>query len=231
MRKILFIDNAIENDTYNAARYWKPLLMYPYDMFRVARGESPSDPKPYSHILITGSSACVLDDLDWMQSEVELIRTAVSAGKVILGSCFGHQIIARALFGPEAVRVREVPEIGWPEIEVVADDLLLGKAGRILNGFVFHYDEVCTVPPELAAVTARSSSCDILGYKLRDKPVWGIQPHFEMGIVEGLSYLDIVSGEHIPERQSLFNSETTLPKDTGWIAPLMKAFHDSSPLE
>ena len=52
-----------------------------------------------------------------------------------------------------------------------------------------------------------------------------------MGIVEGLNYLDKVSGEHIPERQSLFNSEATLPKDAGWIAPLMKAFHDSSPLE
>ena len=63
------------------------------------------------------------------------------------------------------------------------------------------------------------------------KPVWGIQPHFEMGIVEGLNYLDKVSGEHIPVRQSLFKSDTTLPKDTGWIAPLMKAFHDSSPLK
>jgi GMP synthase-like glutamine amidotransferase len=231
MRKILFLDNAIENDIYDAARYWKPLLMYPHDMFRVALGEWPADANSYSHILITGSSACVLDDLDWMQTEVEFIRTAVAQGKVILGSCFGHQLIARALFGPQAVRVRKIPEVGWPEIEIVADDALLGKANRILNGFVFHYDEVCRVPEDRASVIARSSACGILGFKLRDKPVWGIQPHFEMGIVEGLRYLDKVSGEHIPARQSLFQSDATVPKDTGWIATLMKAFHDSSPME
>ena len=231
MQKILLLDNGIENDTYNAARYWKPLLMYPHDMFRVALGEWPSDVISYSHVLITGSSASVLDNLDWMQSEVELIQTAVSAGKVILGSCFGHQLIARALFGPDAVRVMPAPEIGWTAIEIMADDVMLGKADRVLNGFVFHYDEVCKVPEEQAIVIARSSSCGIQGFKLRGKPVWGIQPHFEMGIVEGLNYLDKVSGEHIPVRQSLFKSDATLPKDTGWIAPLMKAFHDSSPLE
>jgi GMP synthase-like glutamine amidotransferase len=231
MQKILFLDNAVENDTYDAARYWKPLLMYPHDLFRVALGEWPSDAHLYSHILTTGSSASVTDDLDWMQSEVELIRTAVLAGKVILGSCFGHQLIARALFGLDAVRVMQTPEIGWPDIEVVANDALLGKSDRILNGFVFHYDEVCRVPQDRATVIARSSTCGIHGFKLKDKPVWGIQPHFEMGIVEGLNYLDKVSGEHIPARRSLFESDASLPKDTGWIAPLMKAFHDTNPLE
>jgi GMP synthase-like glutamine amidotransferase len=231
MRKILFLDNAIENDTYNAAQYWKPLLVYPHDMFRVALGEWPSDVSAYSHILITGSSACVLDNVDWMQTEVEFIQTAVSHGKVILGSCFGHQLIARSMFGLDAVGVRKTPEIGWPDIEVMADDALLGKAGRIINGFVFHFDEVCQLPEDRATVIARSSACGILGFKLKGKPVWGIQPHFEMGIVEGMNYLDKVSGEHVPCRQSLFQSQAVLPKDAGWIAPLMKAFHDTSPME
>ena len=230
MRKILFLDNAIENDTYNAAQYWKPLLVYPHDMFRVALGEWPSDVSAYSHILITGSSACVLDNLDWMQTEVEFIQTAVSHGKVILGSCFGHQLIARSMFGLDAVGVRETPEIGWPDIEIMADDALLGKAGRIMNGFVFHYDEVCQLPEDRATVTARSSACGILGFKLKGKPVWGIQPHFEMGIVEGLDYLDKVSGEHIPTRQAFFDSDHSLPKDNGRIAPLMKAFQEAQPI-
>jgi GMP synthase-like glutamine amidotransferase len=231
MKRILFLDNAVADDTYNAAQYWKPLLVHPCDMFRVALGEWPSDVSAYTHILITGSSACILDNADWMQTEVELVRTAVSQGKVILGSCFGHQLIARSMFGLDAVRVRHTPEIGWPDIEILADDALLGKAGRIINGFVFHYDEVCRIPEDRATLIARSPACDILGFKLKDKPVWGIQPHFEMGIVEGLNYLDLVSGEHIPSRQSLFQSDATLPKDAGWIAPLMKAFHDTSPMK
>ena len=87
------------------------------------------------------------------------------------------------------------------------------------------------MPQDRATVIAQSSTSGIQGFKLKGKPVWGIQPHFEMGIVEGLNYLDKVSGEHIPVRQSMFESDASLPKDTGWIAPLMKAFHDSSPLE
>lgn len=231
MKRILFLDNAVADDTYNAARYWKPLLVYPHDMFHVALGECPADINDYSHILTTGSSASVLDDADWVRSEVELIRNAVSKGKVILGSCFGHQLIARSLFGLDAVRKRQTPEIGWPDIEIMADDALLGKADRIINGFVFHYDEVCRLPEDRATLIARSSACDILGFKLIDKPVWGIQPHFEMGIVEGLNYLDMVSGEHIPARQSFFKNDAMLPKDPGRIAPLMKAFHDASPLD
>jgi GMP synthase-like glutamine amidotransferase len=42
------------------------------------------------------------------------------------------------------------------------------------------------------SIIARSEECDILAFKVKDRPVWGIQPHFEMGIVEGLKYIDHV---------------------------------------
>jgi hypothetical protein len=213
MQRILFLDNAIENDTYSALDFWRPVLVYPFDVFRTAFGEWPSEVSAYSHILTTGSSASVRDDM-----------------KVILGSCFGHQIIARALFGMQSVRKRQIPEIGWPDIEIMVDDPLLGNAGRVINTFVFHYDEVCRVPEKSATIIARSKACEVLGFKVLDKPVWGIQPHFEMGIVEGLDYLDKVSGEHIPARQAFFNSDHSLPKDNGWIAPLMKAFQETRPI-
>jgi GMP synthase-like glutamine amidotransferase len=227
MQRILFLDNAIANDTYSAPDLWRPLLVYPFDVFRTAFGEWPRELSAYSHILTTGSSASVRDDMDWIKTEAELIESAVGQGKVILGSCFGHQIIARALFGMQSVRKRQIPEIGWPDIEIMVDDPLLGDAGRIVNTFVFHYDEVCSVPEKSATIIARSKACEVLGFKLLDKPVWGIQPHFEMGIVEGLDYLDKVSGEHIPARQSFFNSDHSLPKDNGRIAPLMKAFQET----
>jgi GMP synthase-like glutamine amidotransferase len=231
MHRILFLDNAVENDTYEASGYWKPLLLYPFDFFRVTVGEWPADLEAYSHVLITGSSASVLDNTDWMKREVALIRSAVDKGKVMLGSCFGHQILARTLFGLETVRQRKTPEIGWPDIEILVDDPLLGNAGRKINSFVFHYDEVCNLPENQARIVARSTASEILGFKIIDKPVWGIQPHFEMGIVEGLNYLDKVSGDNIPNKRSFLVSDQRLPKDSGWIAPLMKAFHDARPME
>jgi GMP synthase-like glutamine amidotransferase len=229
MEKILFLDNGVENDTYQAVNYWVPVLYYPFDLYRAAAGEWPSDLEPYSHVLITGSSASVLDDSEWMQREVELIQSAVNRGKVVLGSCFGHQMIARAMFGLGAVTKRQKPDVGWADIEIIVDDPLLGSAGRILNGYVFHYDEVCNLPQSEAKILARSAQCENLAFRLVGKPVWGIQPHFEVGIIEGLKYFDIVSGEGIPTRQSFFSSDQRLPRDSGWIAPLMKSFHDMRP--
>ncbi|MDH4009189.1 MAG: type 1 glutamine amidotransferase [Desulfobacterales bacterium] len=230
MNRILFLDNSLHNDTYRPLIYWEPLLLFPYDLFRVSAGELPHELDSYSHILITGSAASVLDDTEWMQAEVDLIRKAVNNGKVILGSCFGHQIIARSLFGMDAVRKREKPEIGWPDIQIVSSDPLFGESGRTIHTFIFHYDEVCTVPEKKATIIARSKQCDILAFKVKDRPVWGVQPHFEMGIVQGLRYIDKVKGSQVPDRQSFFSSAQYMPKDSGWVIPLMKRFHETHPV-
>ena len=230
MNRILFLDNSVDDDVYQPLIYWEPLILLPYDFFRVSTGQWPDGLDSYSHILITGSTASVLDDTDWMQTEVELIQNAVNKGKVILGSCFGHQMIARSLFGLDAVRRREKPEIGWPDIHILASDSLLGEAGCAINGFVFHFDEVCKVPEKNATVIARSSECDILAFKLKDRPVWGIQPHFEMGIVEGLQLIDRVPGDEIPDKQIFLNSTENQPRDSGWIIPLMKTFQGTQPV-
>lgn len=227
MNRILFLDNAIDGDVYQPLSYWPPLLLFPYDLFRVSAGQWPDGLNSYSHILITGSAASVLDDTEWMKAEAALIKQAVKSGKVILGSCFGHQMIARSLFGLEAVRRREKLEIGWPDIHILSRDELLGESGSTINGFVFHFDEVCNVPQEKATVIARSADCEILAFKLKDRPVWGIQPHFEMGIVEGIQIVDRAQGDDIPDRQYFFNCTEYPPRDSGLIIPLMKTFHET----
>jgi hypothetical protein len=71
---------------------------------------------------------------------------------------------------------------------------------------------------------------DFDSYRLKYRPVWGIQPHFEMGIVEGLKFVELVKGDGVPDRQSYFNSPENYPKDSGWIIPLMKGYHNARPL-
>jgi len=184
-------------------------LLFDFDSYRASAGELPDDLGAYSHIFISGSTASVLDNVDWIHAEQELIRTAVAQGKVIMGSCFGHQIIARALFGDGAVRKRPSLDVGWPEIEILADDALLGAAGSKIYSHVFHYDDVCQIDERNATV---------------------IQPHFEMGIVEGLKFIEWVKGNGIPDRSTLINSVENYPQDSGRIIPLMKAYHTARPL-
>ena len=87
-----------------------------------------------------------------------------------------------------------------------------------------------TLDENEATVLARSDTCEIMAFKLKDSPVWGIQPHFEMGIVEGLKFIEWVKGDGIPDKQSFFNSAEKYPKDSGWIIPLMKGYHNARPL-
>src|SRR5210317_1082516 len=136
MNRILFLDNSIKNDLYKPLSYWEPVLLFDFDSYRASAGELPDDLDAYSHIFISGSTASVLDNADWIRAEQDFIKTAVDRGKVIMGSCFGHQIIARALFGDDAVCKRPALDAGWPEIEILADDALLGEAGSKIYGHV-----------------------------------------------------------------------------------------------
>lgn len=76
---------------------------------------------------------------NWLEPELELVKHAVSAGKPVLGICFGGQLIARAMGGT----VGPAPqfEIGWTYI-------WSDRPKLVSNGpwFQFHYDRF-TVPP------------------------------------------------------------------------------------
>ena len=228
MNRILILDNSTDREVYNPVEHWKPLLLFPFDAYAASSGEFPSSLDPYSHVLVTGSPVSILEEDNWMVSEQEIIRAAVGEGKVILGSCFGHQLIARSLFGKEVVRKREKPEIGW-DITVIETDPLLGEAGRTLNALILHFDEVCNLPDDRAAVLARSSECDTLAFKVRGKPVWGIQPHPEIGIVESLKLIEILAGDQLPEPKYFLKASPSLPRDSGWVVALMREFQKVQP--
>ena len=219
MTCLLFVDNSETIPHYAPAEHWK--ACFPEDFRRVYApdGElSGIDPKDYSHILLSGSESCSLDEKKWMLEEEKLIRAAAAAKIPLLGSCFGHQLIAKAMFGREAVRVREKAELGWKRLRVLADDPLWGKREETQSGFLFHYDEVAFVPPDKATVVAESYECAVQSFKLIGAPVWCIQSHFEIGVSEGLRLLRR-AGYPVNEVQ-----KGVPPLDTGFLAPLMDRF-------
>ncbi|KAF7377683.1 Glutamine amidotransferase type-1 domain-containing protein [Mycena sanguinolenta] len=73
----------------------------PYDV--VTKMEYPTDEQleAYDGILITGSKANACDDIEWINKLVEYTTRVATAkpNMKIVGICFGHQIVARALGG------------------------------------------------------------------------------------------------------------------------------------
>jgi GMP synthase-like glutamine amidotransferase len=76
---------------------------------------------------------------DWIARQVRALRAAHHAGTPVLGLCFGAQALAAALGG--RVERAPRPEIGWVEVEVVAD-------GAVGPGpwFSWHEDRLALPP-------------------------------------------------------------------------------------
>ena len=112
------------------------------------------------------------------------IRRAVEGGTHLLGVCYGHQAIARAVGGKACVRRSATPEFGWTKIVQVASSGLFKGLPQEFHSSSSHFDEVSAVPPG-ARLLARSDCCDVQAFELPGHAVFGVQFHPERGREDG----------------------------------------------
>lgn len=137
-----------------------------------------------THLLVTGSEASITLDNPWEPSSMLLLRVAARRGVAILGSCYGHQLVAKTFVGRHAVRASATPEFGFVMVDVVADDPLLARVGGAFPSFSSHGDEVVAVGPPVIPL-ARTADCAVQAMRLEGSRIWGLQAHPEIGWAEG----------------------------------------------
>jgi GMP synthase (glutamine-hydrolysing) len=144
-----------------------------------AEGPPPSD-DGYGAVMVFGGSMH-LDHEEanpWLREEKAFLRELVRGGTPALGVCLGSQLLAEA--AGASPRRAERPEIGWHGIELTPEgehDPLLAPLGGGFEGFGWHSYEF-PLPPE-ADPLARSAVC-LQAFRLRERPVWGLQFHAEV---------------------------------------------------
>ncbi|MGZ5875427.1 MAG: type 1 glutamine amidotransferase [Bradyrhizobium sp.] len=142
---------------------------------RLADGEGLPDPAGLEAILITGSSAGVYDDLDWIAPLERFVRAAYEARVPMVGVCFGHQLIAQALGGT----VRQ-SERGWGigrhVYDVVPDNGVID--GERIAIACSHQDQVID-PPARATTILHSTFTPHAGLLYENGAVLSVQPHPE----------------------------------------------------
>jgi len=177
--RVLIVDNSLSRPIYSPARHWEPHLGEVHaDVVHIPGDEPIPSLADYTHVIISGSTASFLDPPDWVSAEVQLVREAADLGLALLGSCFGHQMLAYALSGSEYVRRAESPEVGWIAVEVTTEDELFEGLPNPWHAFAWHYDEVVN-PPEPWRVIGSSSSTAVHVMRYGDAPIWGLQSHPE----------------------------------------------------
>jgi GMP synthase-like glutamine amidotransferase len=221
MIRIAIIDNALDHSIYNPIRHWKICLREKFDVFKATSRQFP-DCRDFSHIILTGSEASIMHREKWAEDEIDLVKEAAERGVAILGSCYGHQLLAVALAGPRHVRRCANPEIGWISISINQADGFLGVE-RSAFCFSSHLDEVMDLPDDFH-VFASSDQCQVQGFRLINQPIWGLQIHPEINIEEARWYLKKrVENRHEPLQlfQAALNSR---PRDSGLINQVTKNF-------
>jgi GMP synthase-like glutamine amidotransferase len=178
--RLLIVDNAVHRHLFKPSWHWKAHLdgvnTYAFNM--PSRQSVPALDR-FSHVVLSGSEASVLQPEPWFEPEIRLIRDAVDRGLPILGSCFGHQLLVAALSGAEYLQPSNPPEVGWTEIEKLGDDPLFDGLPNPWGTFVYHFDEVID-PPAPWIKLGRTEHCDTHALRYGDLPVWGIQAHPEI---------------------------------------------------
>ncbi len=134
----------------------------------------------FDWLLILGGPMNIYEEerFPWLAEEKLFIRSAIAAGKIVIGLCLGAQLIADVIGGQ--VTANREPEIGWLPVRWSAkarEHPLFSFFSETSIVFEWHYDTFSSLPPE-AEVLAGSDACAHQLFMYNER-VFGFQFHLE----------------------------------------------------
>ncbi|KAF8783846.1 hypothetical protein HU200_000287 [Digitaria exilis] len=182
-----------------------------WDSYRVIAGEFPSldDLASYDGFVVSGSPHDAHGEDPWIHRLCGLLRTLHAMGKRVLGVCFGHQLLCRAL-GGRVARARNGWDVGVRNVTFargLVNNGSLGFLGDDLGGELelllpttsaaiveVHQDEVWEIPPG-ATVVAYSEKTRVEAFVVGEN-VLGVQGHPEYTTDILLNLVDRLTGHN-----------------------------------
>ncbi|CAA6696425.1 MULTISPECIES: type 1 glutamine amidotransferase [unclassified Lentimonas] len=156
---------------------WAQQRGHELEVVEVYRNPPLPAPQTFDMLLVMGGPMNIYEDniYPWLTKEKSYIRSAIAAGKHVIGVCLGAQLIAHVLGAPVTAGANK--EIGWFPIQPSVDcptTLPLPEELRVLH---WHGDTFAI--PQGAHAIAQSDACANQGFLCRDR-VLALQCHLEM---------------------------------------------------
>jgi GMP synthase-like glutamine amidotransferase len=159
-----------------------------FDTVSIPAGAPLPDIKGLEAILITGSSAGVYDDLDWIAPLEAFVREAHQGKVPTVGVCFGHQLIAQAL-GGTARKSEKGFGLGRHVYDIAPDNGVIDGARIALA--CSHQDQVIT-PPAGARTVLSSDFTPHAGLLYGGGTTFSVQAHPEFTVGFALACCEMV---------------------------------------
>jgi GMP synthase-like glutamine amidotransferase len=161
-----------------AIAHWAESRGAKCEIYHVYRGDAAPAQESFDFLVIMGGPMSVNDtgELPWLVPETDFVRSAIEAGKAVLGVCLGAQMIAKAM-GARVYPGCE-KEIGWFPIRRAAPD-----GGTLFDGLpesftAFHWHGETFDLPEGAVRLAETEVTPNQAFQLGSR-VFGLQFHIE----------------------------------------------------
>lgn len=193
-----------------------------FDTYYVSRGSFPDSLDEYDGFLVTGSPCSVHDEHAWIARLAGLVREAAAGGKRVVGSCFGHQLIAKA-FGGDVGHNDRGWLIGNFSVRITRGYDWMQPGAEVTGMFHFNQERVTRLPPGAQAY-AHTDDYDDFGFTLGDN-VMTFQGHPEQSRRSMQNFLDTTPGLSAAlYARAADNISTALPDNRIWSAWIMRFF-------
>jgi len=145
----------------------------------IPKGEALPAVETCKAVVISGSHAAVTQNLSWSVAIEQWIPNLIQSKIPILGICYGHQLLAKAMGGIVDFHTKGI-EIGTTIIEIVEDgtsDPLFKGLPTTFKAHVCHNQTVTRLPDQAVQI-AKNSFEPNHAFRI-GQSAWGIQFHPE----------------------------------------------------
>ena len=220
--RIQLIEHDPEDFSRTNISLWAADKGYRVNQIYVCNNEELPPIDSFDWLMVMGGSQHAWDEEGnaWLQKEKVFLRDVLAAGKIILGICFGAQLLAEALGGKLFPNPHK--EIGWHEVSLTRE----GQESFLFQGIppsfvTFHWHDDHFSLPQSCTLLARSQTTENQAFVAKDRPLVGLQFHPEYTRQMVTYYArehsqDWTSDDYVSTKDEVLARTEEIP-DTYWL--------------
>ena len=176
----------------------------------------------FDWLMVMGGSQHIWeeDKYTWLAMEKRLIANAIDHNKIVLGICFGAQLIAQALDGK--VFTNKLTEIGWYDVSITPEGRQSFLFRDIPDKFMsFHWHSDHFSLPSGCSRLAFTEPTENQAFICDGSPVVGLQfhPEYTLDLIRDLTQKEghgWVKGPFVAGKKAVL-SQTEMGYETNWL--------------